>query len=130
MNTQVMSVETVMPVAVKVEEFVAQRGRPVVADSERQKRLAARAERAAANGGEVKRGRPANPTSARQAKIAEKLAKMAAGEVIKRGRPKMAKEEVVETPQVEEVVVVIEEQPVAEVKPKKAKAKKQEAIEA
>lgn len=37
------------------------RGRPVVADSARQKREAAKAERAAANGGVVKRGRPAQP---------------------------------------------------------------------
>ena len=129
MNTQVMSVETVVPAVVKVEEISVRRGRPVVTDSERQKRLAARAERAAVNGGEVKRGRPANPTSARQARIAEKLAKMAAGEVIKRGRPKMAKEEVVATPQVEEVVVVIDE-PTVEAKPKKAKTKKKEAVEA
>ena len=36
-----------------------QKGRPVVEGSARQARLAARAVRAAANGGVVKRGRPA-----------------------------------------------------------------------
>lgn len=36
-------------------------GRPIVEGSARQARLAARAERAAANGGTVKRGRPAKP---------------------------------------------------------------------
>ena len=36
-------------------------GRPIVEGSARQARLAARAERAAANGGIVKRGRPAKP---------------------------------------------------------------------
>ena len=38
---------------------MAQKGRPVVEGSARQARLAARAARAAANGGVVKRGRPA-----------------------------------------------------------------------
>lgn len=36
-------------------------GRPIVEGSARQARLAARAERVAANGGTVKRGRPAKP---------------------------------------------------------------------
>ena len=36
-------------------------GRPIVEGSARQARLAAHAERAAANGGTVKRGRPAKP---------------------------------------------------------------------
>ena len=36
-------------------------GRPIVEGSARQARLAARAERAVANGGTVKRGRPAKP---------------------------------------------------------------------
>jgi len=40
-------------------EVSGKKGRPVVAGSARQARLAARAQRAAANGGVVKRGRPA-----------------------------------------------------------------------
>jgi hypothetical protein len=66
------------------------KGRPVVENSARQMRLAARAARVAA-GGEVKRGRPAVETSARQAKLAAQAAKIAAGESIKRGRPKAEK---------------------------------------
>jgi hypothetical protein len=42
---------------------MSQKGRPVVEGSARQARLAARAARAAANGGTVKRGRPAKPTA-------------------------------------------------------------------
>ena len=41
------------------ETTTKQKGRPVVEGSARQARLAARAERAAINGGIVKRGRPA-----------------------------------------------------------------------
>jgi hypothetical protein len=41
------------------ETTTKQKGRPVVEGSARQARLAARAERAAVNGGIVKRGRPA-----------------------------------------------------------------------
>ncbi len=41
------------------KESSGKRGRPTVEGSARQARLAARAERAAANGGVVKRGRPA-----------------------------------------------------------------------
>ena len=67
-------------------------GRPVVADSARQMRLAAQA----AKGGDVRRGRPANPTSARQQRMADRAAKMEAGVEIKRGRPKMVKAEAVE----------------------------------
>lgn len=69
---------------------VKQKGRPVVAGSARQARLAARAERAA-NGGSISRGRPVNPTSARAVKMAQKAARLAAGEVIKPGRPKVEK---------------------------------------
>ena len=61
------------------------KGRPVVADSARQARLAARAARVA-NGGEVKRGRPSNPNSARQARLAARVN----GVSVKRGRPKAA----------------------------------------
>ena len=42
-----------------VVEVPSKKGRPVVTGSARQARLAARAQRAAANGGVVKRGRPA-----------------------------------------------------------------------
>lgn len=50
---------------IKVMEKTGKRGRPVVADSARQARLAARAERAAQNGGVIRRGRPkkVNPSS-------------------------------------------------------------------
>ena len=41
------------------EAKTGKKGRPIVATSARQKRLAERAERAAANGGVLKRGRPA-----------------------------------------------------------------------
>ena len=85
MKKQNKSVETVETV-----EVVKSKGRPVVENSARQMRLAARAARVAA-GGEVKRGRPAVETSARQAKLAAQAARVAAGETIKRGRPKVEK---------------------------------------
>ena len=69
------------------------KGRPVVENSARQMRLAARAARVAA-GGEVKRGRPVVAESARQAKLQAMAAKIEAGIAIKRGRPKMQKAEV------------------------------------
>lgn len=72
----------------------AKRGRPVVANSARQAKLAARAERIA-NGGSIGRGRPSNPNSARQAKIAAQEARKAAGVEIKVGRPKAVKAETV-----------------------------------
>lgn len=78
---------------VEAAEVVKQKGRPVVENSARQARLAARAARVAA-GGEVKRGRPAVANSARQAKLQAKAAKIEAGITIKRGRPKMEKAEV------------------------------------
>ena len=62
------------------------KGRPTVAGSARQTRLAARAERVAA-GGTVQRGRPSIQGSARQAKLAAQAARVAAGGTIKRGRP-------------------------------------------
>lgn len=74
------------------ENKTTKRGRPVVSNSARQTKLAARAERVA-NGGEVKRGRPSNPTSARQAKIAAQEARRASGVEIKVGRPKAVKTE-------------------------------------
>ena len=72
----------------------AKRGRPVVANSARQAKLLARAERVA-NGGTVERGRPANPNSKRQLELAAKTegrrlaaldGKTVTGE-IKKGRP-------------------------------------------
>lgn len=68
-------------------------GRPVVADSARQQKLAAKAE-LIANGGSLKRGRPTAQNSKRQVKIAEREARIAAGIEPKRGRPKMVKAEV------------------------------------
>jgi hypothetical protein len=62
------------------------KGRPTVAGSARQARLAAREARVAA-GGTVQRGRPAVAGSARQAKLAAQAARVAAGGTIKRGRP-------------------------------------------
>jgi hypothetical protein len=76
--------------AVAVAEVKGSKGRPTVAGSARQARLAAREARVAA-GGEVKRGRPAVQTSARQAKLAAQAARVAAGGVIKRGRPAIKK---------------------------------------
>ena len=69
-------------------------GRPIVPGSERQKRLAERAERAA-NGG-IKRGRPVVEDSARQKRLAMRMEKIANGIEIKPGRPKMVKDVVVE----------------------------------
>ena len=63
------------------------RGRPVVNNSARQAKLAARAQRVA-NGGTIERGRPANPNSKRQARLAAQAARKAAGVDIKVGRPK------------------------------------------
>jgi hypothetical protein len=65
----------------------AKRGRPVVGNSARQAKLAAREARIAA-GGSVERGRPANPTSKRQARLAAQAARAASGVEIKVGRPK------------------------------------------
>jgi hypothetical protein len=65
----------------------SKRGRPVVNNSARQAKLAARDARIAA-GGSVERGRPANPTSKRQARLAAQAARAASGVEIKVGRPK------------------------------------------
>lgn len=62
------------------------KGRPTVAGSARQTRLAAREARVAA-GGSVQRGRPAVEGSARQTKLAAQAARVASGGTIKRGRP-------------------------------------------
>jgi hypothetical protein len=76
------------------ENKTTKRGRPVVANSARQAKLTARAERIE-NGGSVGRGRPSNPNSARQAKIAAQEARKASGVEIKVGRPKAVKAETV-----------------------------------
>jgi hypothetical protein len=72
---------------VKTETSSARRGRPVVNNSARQAKLAAREARVAA-GGTIERGRPANPTSKRQARLAAQVARAASGVEIKVGRPK------------------------------------------
>lgn len=69
------------------ETTTAKRGRPVVANSARQAKLAAREAKVAA-GGSIERGRPANPNSKRQARLAAQAARKAAGIEIKVGRPK------------------------------------------
>ena len=53
-------------------------GRPINPNSARQQRLIAQAERAALNGGVVKRGRPVNPNSARQIALREAASKLIA----------------------------------------------------
>ena len=70
-------------------ETTGKRGRPVINNSARQAKLAARAARVAA-GGSVERGRPANPNSKRQARLAAQEARKAAGMEITVGRPKGA----------------------------------------
>ena len=72
---------------VKTETSSAKRGRPVVNNSARQAKLAAREARVAA-GGSIERGRPSNPTSKRQARLAAQAARAASGVEIKVGRPK------------------------------------------
>jgi len=71
----------------KTSEVSTKRGRPVVNNSARQAKLAAREARIAA-GGSVERGRPANPTSKRQTRLAAQAARAASGVEIKVGRPK------------------------------------------
>ena len=89
----VAAIETVETVAIEnlaeVTITEKRKGRPTVPGSARQMRLEAQAKRIAENGGIVKLGRPVVATSTRQQKIQERLSKLAAGEVIKRGRPKM-----------------------------------------
>ena len=76
------------------ENKTTKRGRPVIENSARQAKLAARAERVA-NGGSVERGRPSNPNSKRQARLAAQEARKAAGVEIKVGRPKTVKADTV-----------------------------------
>lgn len=82
-NETTVTIETTVP---------KQKGRPVVAGSNRQIRLAERMARIAA-GDSISKGRPSNPTSARQARLAAQEARKAAGIVIKPGRPKVVKTE-------------------------------------
>jgi hypothetical protein len=77
-------VEVVVPGLV---EGTLRPGRPVNPNSERQKRLAAMAEKREA--GELKRGRPVVADSERQKRLAAMAEKRAAGVEVKRGRPKM-----------------------------------------
>jgi hypothetical protein len=60
------------------ENKTTKRGRPVVANSARQTKLAVRAERME-NGGSIERGRPSNPNSKRQMRLAAQEARKAAG---------------------------------------------------
>jgi hypothetical protein len=80
--------------AVATETKTAKRGRPVINNSARQAKLAARAARVEA-GGSIERGRPSNPNSKRQARLAAQAARKAAGIDIKVGRPKSAAKEAV-----------------------------------
>ena len=66
------------------------RGRPVVENSARQAKLAAKQAKIDA-GGTISRGRPSNPGSKRQARLAAQAARVAAGIEIKVGRPKSVK---------------------------------------
>ncbi len=68
----------------KAQGVEIKRGRPVDMNSARQARLA--------NKGKVALGRKVDPNSARQKRLAEREDKIAAGVVIKRGRPKMVKD--------------------------------------
>lgn len=72
-------------------DVVVTLGRPVDPNSARQKRIAEMNEKREA--GLLKRGRPVKEGSARQKRLAELEAKRAAGVEIKRGRPKMVKDE-------------------------------------
>ena len=74
---------------------IVKRGRPVEGESVRQQRLAELKAKAEANGGVIKRGRAINGESVRQKRLAEREAKLAAGVVVKRGRPAQPKTEVV-----------------------------------
>jgi hypothetical protein len=72
---------------VVIEDHKA-RGRKINPTSARQQRLAAKA--IMLENGPIQKGRKPNPTSDRQQRLAAWEAKKAAGEVVKRGRPKMA----------------------------------------
>ena len=67
-------------------------GRPIVPGSKRQERINDLESRRA--NGTLKLGRPSNSESNRQKRIAERQFKIENGIAIKRGRPKMKKDEV------------------------------------
>ena len=69
----------------KEKGIEVKRGRPINSESERQKRLELK--------GKVKLGRKVDPNSERQKRLQALELKRSNGEVIKRGRPKMKKEE-------------------------------------
>lgn len=71
-----------------MEEKQKARGRKINPASARQQRLATRA--MMLENGPIQKGRKPNLMSARQQRLAAWEARKAAGEVIKRGRPKMA----------------------------------------
>lgn len=95
-------------------------GRPTKEGSARQIRLAEMEAKRVANGGELKKGRPTKEGSKRQKQLAERAAKEAAGITITRGRPKAVKAEVVTEPVIADVVNI--DTPV--VKAKRASKKK------
>ena len=78
-------------------------GRPVVADSERQKKLKLQEERRAIYGDYVPLGRPVAPDSKRQAQLAEREAEKALGIVHQKGRPKMTEEDKIEAREKREI---------------------------
>jgi len=71
-------------------EKTTKRGRPVIENSARQAKLAAKQAKVA-NGESISRGRPSNPGSKRQARLAAQQARLAAGLEVKVGRPKAVK---------------------------------------
>ena len=72
------------------ETKTTKRGRPVIENSARQAKLAAKQVKVA-NGESISRGRPSNPGSKRQARLAAQQARLAAGLEVKVGRPKAVK---------------------------------------
>jgi hypothetical protein len=68
-------------------------GRPIVVGSKRQENLSKRKEHMEKNGGVVKRGRPTIEGSARQTRMIKWNELKANGVEIKRGRPKLIKNE-------------------------------------
>lgn len=92
-TTPEIVVEVITPISLPVVEKKPQ-GRPISTTSERQKRLAARAERVA-SGGSDRPGRPTSAVSARQQAIEARNARIAAGDIPKRGRPPFPKPAVV-----------------------------------
>jgi hypothetical protein len=69
----------------KVTKSTGKRGRPIIEDSERQKRLKLQEEKRA--NGTLKKGRPVNEESVRQIRLKDLEMRRANG-TLKRGRPK------------------------------------------